>query len=207
VAVLVLVLWGLLRRRVAAALAGAAVVGGALGTTEACKHLVKHFGQLHDRALYGGISSYPSGHATIAASVGLAALLVAPSALRPLVALTGAAYAAAVGVSLVVLGGHEPSDVAGGYLVAATWAAAAGALIADRIPPDPRRRRVGLVGALAAAALALAIAVAVASSRHPTAATVRSSTTVIALIVVYGAFTLAVFGTFTALIERREQSG
>jgi membrane-associated phospholipid phosphatase len=41
--------------------------------------------------------------------------------LRALTALLGAGYAIAVGYALVALGWHLPSDVLGGFLVAATF--------------------------------------------------------------------------------------
>ncbi|HEV7807344.1 MAG TPA: phosphatase PAP2 family protein [Solirubrobacteraceae bacterium] len=65
--------------------------------------------------------SWPSGHATASMSLALCFVLVAGPRLRALAAFTGAAYAIAVGYALVVLGFHLPSDVLGGYLVAATF--------------------------------------------------------------------------------------
>lgn len=65
--------------------------------------------------------SWPSGHATAAMSLALCLVLVAGPRLRALAALAGAAYAIAIGYALVVLGFHLPSDVLGGYLVAATF--------------------------------------------------------------------------------------
>ena len=63
--------------------------------------------------------------------------------LRPLAALIGAAYAVGVGYALVALGWHLPSDVLGGFLVAATFtlggAAALAALEARR--PEVAVRR------------------------------------------------------------------
>jgi membrane-associated phospholipid phosphatase len=66
--------------------------------------------------------SWPSGHSTAAMSLALCLVLVAGPRLRPLAALIGAGFAVAVGYALVVLGFHLPSDVLGGYLVAATFA-------------------------------------------------------------------------------------
>ena len=43
--------------------------------------------------------------------------------LRPLVATLGVMFMAAVGVSLLILAWHLPSDVLGGYLVGTLWAA------------------------------------------------------------------------------------
>jgi membrane-associated phospholipid phosphatase len=70
-------------------------------------------------AIYPG--SWPSGHSTASMSLALCLVLVVGPRLRPLAALVGAGYAIAVGYSLVVLGFHLPSDVLGGYLVAATF--------------------------------------------------------------------------------------
>ena len=46
---------------------------------------------------------------------------VAPARLRPLAIAAGGAFALAVGVSVLVLGWHFPSDVLGGVCVAAAW--------------------------------------------------------------------------------------
>jgi membrane-associated phospholipid phosphatase len=66
-------------------------------------------------------ASWPSGHATAAMSLALSALIAAPSRLRPHVAALGAGFAVAVSYSFLTLDWHYPSDVFGGYLVAATW--------------------------------------------------------------------------------------
>lgn len=65
--------------------------------------------------------SWPSGHSTASMSLALCLVLVVGPRLRPLAALAGAAYAIGVGYSLVSGGWHLPSDVFGGYLVAATF--------------------------------------------------------------------------------------
>jgi hypothetical protein len=54
-------------------------------------------------------------------SLALAAVLAAPRRARPVVAAGGAAFAVAVSYSFLTLGWHYPSDVFGGFLVAATW--------------------------------------------------------------------------------------
>jgi membrane-associated phospholipid phosphatase len=68
-------------------------------------------------------ASWPSGHATAAMTLALCGMLVAPRRLRPTAAAVGALFATAVGYSILALGWHFPSDVLGGYLVAATWTA------------------------------------------------------------------------------------
>jgi membrane-associated phospholipid phosphatase len=65
-----------------------------------------------------GAEAYPSGHATSAMSIALAAVLVAPTRLRVGVAAGAAAYVIAVSTALLVLGWHFPSDVLGGLLIA-----------------------------------------------------------------------------------------
>ena len=94
--------------------------------------------------------AFPSGHSTTSA---IAAGLLAWAALRVLDRTTGrvcaalvAGWAMAVGASRVYLGVHWPSDVLGGWLLAAAWLALAVPLLsgfADRCGADrvsaPRR--------------------------------------------------------------------
>jgi len=81
--------------------------------------------------------SFPSGHATVAMSVAYALLAVVPGRWRgPCAALT-AAYAAAVGVGLVMSHAHYASDVIGGYLVATAWAAGGVLLTRERAGRAP----------------------------------------------------------------------
>jgi membrane-associated phospholipid phosphatase len=113
--------------------------------------------------------SWPSGHATASMSLALCFVLVVGPRLRPLAALLGAGYAIGVGYALVALGWHLPSDVLGGYLVAASFtllgAAALAALEARQ--PVPASRRAGpqapiAWGAAAACVTALAPLLALA---------------------------------------------
>lgn len=75
-----------------------------------------------------GVSFFPSGHATAAMSLSLAAVLIAPGARRRLVVSLAASYAAVVGLALIAVDSHTPSDVIGGYLYSAAWAAAVAAV-------------------------------------------------------------------------------
>jgi len=68
-----------------------------------------------------GTASWPSGHATAAMSLALCAVIAAPARRRPMVGAAMAAFAIAVSYSFLELGWHYPSDVFGGFLVAATW--------------------------------------------------------------------------------------
>ena len=66
-------------------------------------------------------ASWPSGHATAAMSLCLCWVIAAPARLRPAVAAVMAAFAVAVSYSFLELGWHYPSDVLGGFLIAAVW--------------------------------------------------------------------------------------
>lgn len=110
------------------ALAVAIVLPLAPLSAELLKPLLAHS---HDQLgpKYITNASWPSGHATAALVLAWCAVLVAPPARRGLVATLGAAFAAAVGVALLVLAWHMPSDVVGGYLLATLWAALALAVL------------------------------------------------------------------------------
>jgi membrane-associated phospholipid phosphatase len=66
-------------------------------------------------------AAWPSGHATAAMSLAMCLVIAVPARLRPLVAALGAAFAIAVSYAFLTLGWHFPTDVLGGFLVAATW--------------------------------------------------------------------------------------
>jgi len=67
-------------------------------------------------------ASWPSGHSTAAMALALCAVIAAPSIGRRAVAAAGALLALAVGVSVVLLGWHYPSDALGGFLIASSFA-------------------------------------------------------------------------------------
>jgi membrane-associated phospholipid phosphatase len=126
----------------------------------------------HFDRVYPG--SWPSGHATASMSLALCLVLVVGPRLRPLAALLGAGYAIGVGYALVALGWHLPSDVLGGYLVAASFTllgAAALARLETRRPlPTLRPGRPPAIPALTLAAGAgalLSLVALVALAGHP----------------------------------------
>jgi membrane-associated phospholipid phosphatase len=133
------------RREVLAAIV---VVAGANLTTQLLKTTLEH---ARYKAFEHGIelpwpNSFPSGHTTAAASIAVALLLVVPAAHRLAAAVTGGAITAAVGLSVVILGWHYPSDVLGGLLVVGTWGFAALAWLRirggrDRAPSTREDRR------------------------------------------------------------------
>jgi membrane-associated phospholipid phosphatase len=132
--------WRLGRRReVYAALA---VAAGANLTTQILKQALAH-SRGHE---LGGFelpwaTSFPSGHTTAAATLAAALFLVVPPRHRGLAALAGAAYALAVGLAVVAIGWHFPSDVLGGLLVVAAWTFAA--IAALRLGTGRRGARAG----------------------------------------------------------------
>jgi len=131
----------LVRRRWVLALQVAVLVGGANLTTQVLKHQLLERPDLMPSVWNTG-NTLPSGHTTVAASVSVALLLATPRAWRPVVALAGAAYTGATGVSTLVGQWHRPSDVVAALLVVLAW----GALVCATTPASsldvaPRRRR------------------------------------------------------------------
>jgi membrane-associated phospholipid phosphatase len=136
---LLLVAVALLRRRPRVALVVALVLPLAPLSADLLKPLLAHphaYSGLKDISA----ASWPSGHATAATTLALCALIVAPRALRPLVAALGTGFAIGVGASLLILAWHMPSDVFGGYLLGALWVSLAVAFLRAT---EPRRARAG----------------------------------------------------------------
>jgi membrane-associated phospholipid phosphatase len=159
------------RRRVALAIP--VILVGAGASAEALKQLLGH--PRFEEWLGAGqiaAASWPSGHATAAMALGLCGVLAAPRRWRALAAALGGGFAIAVSYAILVLAWHFPSDVLGGFLVAATWtlAGAAGLAAIERRRPSSRRpedadRRTGAAAALALAVGAAAAGLAVAATR------------------------------------------
>lgn len=114
----VAILVALLRRRWAQAIQALVLVAGANLTTQVLK-----YGYFERPALGGdgGANSLPSGHTTVAASFAAALLLTVPRRARPLVAVLGAGYTAATGVSTLIGQWHRPSDAIAAILVVLAW--------------------------------------------------------------------------------------
>lgn len=129
----------LLRGRSTDAFAAVLVVAGANVTTQLLKVLLAH---PRVKAAIGGNpfepNTFPSGHTTAAVSIAIAYAFVVPATLRSLMLAVGAAFALAVGCSVVVIGWHYPSDVLGGFLIAAGWGFAILAAKRAVAPRTPR---------------------------------------------------------------------
>ncbi len=132
---------GLAARRYRETVAAVAILVGADISTQVLKHLLD-FPRFQPVLGYSQpwADSFPSGHTTAAASLAAALVLVVPSRLRPLAAAAGTAFVLAVGIGLVVIKAHYPSDVLGALLVVGSWALAAVAALRLIRPRRPERR-------------------------------------------------------------------
>ena len=145
----------MVRRERRLAVAAAAILMGSNVTTQVLKPLTatdRHPFFLPD-------ATWPSGHATAAAALGLCLVLVVPSRLRGMAAAIGAIASVAMAYSLLLLGSHRPSDILAGMLVAGMWAASAVAVLeraAARQPSRPANERLGRVRLLAPPVVAAA---------------------------------------------------
>ena len=144
------------RQRPRLAIGVAALLGGSAVTTQLLKHalaqprLVDWLG-----ASQVGNASWPSGHATAAMALALAGVLVAGRGRRRWAAVVGGVFAGAVGTAVLALAWHFPSDVLGGFLVAAVWALGVLAVL-EVVDPAQRALTWGDARLVAAALGALA---------------------------------------------------
>jgi membrane-associated phospholipid phosphatase len=132
----------LVRGRLRLALALAFVLPLAPLSAEALKPLLA-YPHAYTGVKYVTAASWPSGHATAAMTLALCAVLVAPYAMRPLLAALGTVFVLGVGCSLLILAWHMPSDVVGGYLLAALWISLAIAILRATDPRRPALSRRG----------------------------------------------------------------
>jgi membrane-associated phospholipid phosphatase len=132
------VLVALLRARPRLAVGAGVVIAGSLLTTELLKKVVL---SRPDLGVFDGLNpagSFPSGHTTVAMSLGVGAMLVSPSRWRALCAALAAAFASAIGVAAVATASHRPSDPIGAALVVTAWAATVAAVL---VRPDDDEAR------------------------------------------------------------------
>jgi membrane-associated phospholipid phosphatase len=88
-----------------------------------------------------GPDALPSGHATAAMALAFAGVLAAPQRARPFAALLGLLLALGVGVAVIAVGWHFPSDVIAGYLLASGWALGLTAALLEADRRFPARER------------------------------------------------------------------
>jgi membrane-associated phospholipid phosphatase len=204
------VLWGRKRQAIGAAL----LVGGACLASQLIKVAAAHpryqpilLHQLPDTA-------FPSGHATAAMSLALAAALVAPSRWRLPTAIVGGSFVLAVSLALLIQGWHFPSDVLAGLLISTTTSLlvlaglrATGGIRGAAGAPVERRFQVRSIGmrTLEVLAIPAVLAVALLVITHPNALTsyvVTHTTGVIAAIGIAAASISLVYAV-TAELEAR----
>ena len=137
----------LLRHRPRLAIGIGVLVLGANVTTQLLKDTLTRPDLLGSDVLSPTVTTFPSGHSTVAMSLALALVLVVPARLRVPVGVLGIAYAVAVGAATLTGAWHRPSDVLGAYLVTLAWAAGVSAWLVvpragtgdavttDRTPP------------------------------------------------------------------------
>lgn len=96
------------------------VVGGTGVVMEVAKLIAKEprpivllHGRLQQRAVEGGLTSFPSGHEAVATAMALTLWLVLPRAWRWL----SIAWILIVAVSRLYLGVHTPADIIGGFAI------------------------------------------------------------------------------------------
>ncbi len=80
------------------------------------------------------VTSYPSGHVTVAAALAAALVVVVGHRWRRRAAVAGGGLVALVGVAVLVTGWHRPSDAIGGLLLGAAWISLAAAVSSRREP-------------------------------------------------------------------------
>ena len=130
-----LVVGALAAKRYRPAAAALTVMVGAGVTTQILKPLLavqREYPAFH----FMGPEAYPSGHTTAVMSLALALIIVAPSRWRGLAAAAGGLLTVATVYSILVLGGHYPSDIVGGFLVATGWACLASAALSVEARPS-----------------------------------------------------------------------
>lgn len=128
-----------------------AVVAGANITTQVVKATL---GRPDFDVAWGPANTLPSGHTTVAAATGVALLLAAPRAWRPIAAIIGSGFTAAMGVSTLVGQWHRMSDVLAAILVTCAWGALV-CVFATRKGADPVEQRSGIWTPAAAGALGI----------------------------------------------------
>ena len=153
VAGVVVALVAVARKRPTLAGRALGMVIGANVTTQLLKDMISR----PDLGMTTGISnSLPSGHSTVAVTLSLALVAIAPQWLRAPSAWIGWAWTSLMGVSVMMAGWHRPADVVVAVLIAGAWALALSP-IERRARHGKRVSKVMLWAVLAAGALAFSL--------------------------------------------------
>lgn len=129
-ALLVIAVIGLSRRRVGAVGAALALVLVSQAITQGLKAVLPREGV--------GENSLPSGHVTVITALVVATLLVLPTALRYVAGAVGLVVVAGASVAVIAVGWHRPGDVLAAYGVIA--AVGGGLLVLDGVRRAVARR-------------------------------------------------------------------
>lgn len=132
IGILAVIAIALMQRRLRLAVVAAAVIIGANLSTQALKLLVLDRADLLNGLFYPLPNSFPSGHATAAASIAVGLVLVLPPLLRAPSVILSAIVVAVVAMSTLITGWHRMADAVGGVFVATAWGAGLAALLAWR---------------------------------------------------------------------------
>ena len=133
--VILLLVIGLLRKRLATGILTAIAFGGAVLSAEVLKRVLHRpdlASDMNSLVNETNIDTYPSGHATIAISFALGLQIVSSLRARLAVAALGMLWAAWISMAALVAGWHRPSDIAGGIALGTCWMAGAAALATRR---------------------------------------------------------------------------
>ncbi len=149
VGTIIVIAIALAQRRPRLAVAATLAIVGANVSTQLLKTFILDRTDLLGGMFYPLPNSFPSGHATAAASIAVAALLVLPPLLRAPTVIASAVIVAIVGVSTMVAGWHRMGDAIGGVFVATAWGAGLGSLLAWRRGVESVGRRTTRIGRLA----------------------------------------------------------
>ncbi len=159
VAIVLVMAVALLRRKPVLAITTALVMGISVVTAEVLKHVLPRPELV--AAPPGWLNnSFPSGHVTVAVAIGIGAVLVAPYAMRWLVTIGAALYAAGIGMDVATAGWHRLSGVIGASLLVLAVASVALLVLArfDRVQRFEARRLLGaIVATLVLGGLALGL--------------------------------------------------
>ncbi len=131
----------LLRRRPRVAAAVGLIMLAANLTTQYLKPLLAAPRQPAFGTLKLGEGTWPSGHATAVMALALCMVIASAPRWRPYVGAAMAGFAIIVVYSFLELGWHYPSDVFGGFLVAATWTLLGAAALWTLEARRPERKR------------------------------------------------------------------
>jgi len=199
-----IVLLALLRGRPRLAVAAGVVLLGANLTTQVLKETFDRPDLVLGWAAEPG--AFPSGHATVAMSLAMALMIVVPPSMRWTAALGGCAYAAAVGIAVIAIDWHRPSEVVGAYLVVVAWTAltmAAFVLLGGEEAREPARAARGATLAAGGVAVVFAAVVLGAAARRLDLHEMVIDRTAFAVAASVCAGACAVLGALaTALVQR-----